>query len=137
SMLGFAEDGGSYVSTEVLDEFTVQVEFSRPYAPFLQAVSMPQLGFWSPAVLAEHADELKTGGPGISVGTGPFILSEYTPDQQIVYTANPDYNWGPANAKHSGAAAIDSLVIRILPETAVRVGTLTSGEVQVAGDVTP
>jgi len=137
SMLGFAEDGGSYIDTEVVDDFTVRVNFSEPYAPFLSAVSTALLGFWSPAVLADHADELKVGGPGISVGTGPFILSEYTPDQQIVYTANPDYKWGPANIDHTGASAIDELVVRILPETSVRSGALTSGEVQVAGNITP
>ncbi|MDH6181234.1 peptide/nickel transport system substrate-binding protein [Microbacteriaceae bacterium SG_E_30_P1] len=137
SMIGYAEDGGSYVGTEAIDEFTVRVTFSRPYAPFLSAVSTALLGFWSPAVLEERADELKTGGPDISVGTGPFILSEYVPDQEIVYTANPDYNWGPANAEHTGASDIDTLTVRILPETSVRTGALTSGEVQVAGNVTP
>jgi peptide/nickel transport system substrate-binding protein len=137
SMLGFAEDGGSYLDTEVVDEFTARVNFSKPYAPFLSAASTALLGFWSPAVLADRADELKVGGPDVSVGTGPFILSEYIPDQEIIYTANPKYNWGPANSDHTGAASIDELVVRILPETSVRTGALTSGEVQVAGNITP
>ena len=137
SMIGYAEDGGSYVGTEAVDEYTVRVTFSEPYAPFLSAVSTALLGFWSPKVLEEKADELKTGGPDISVGTGPFILSEYVPDQEIVYTANPDYNWGPGNVDHTGASDIDTLTVRILPETSVRTGALTSGEVDVAGNITP
>ena len=137
SMIGYAEDGGSYVGTEAVDEYTVRVTFSKPYAPFLSAVSTALLGFWSPKVLEEKAEELKTGGPDISVGTGPFILSEYVPDQEIVYTANPDYTWGPANVDHTGASDIDTLTVRILPETSVRTGALTSGEVDVAGNVTP
>lgn len=137
SMIGYAEDGGSYVGTEAVDEYTVRVTFSTPYAPFLSAVSTSLLGFWSPKVLEEKADELKTGGPGISVGTGPFILSEYVPDQEIVYTANPDYNWGPENIDHTGPSDIDTLTVRILPETSVRTGALTSGEVDVAGNITP
>ncbi len=137
SMIGYSADGGSYLGAEAVDEFTVRFDFSKPYAPFLQAVSTSQLGFYSPAVLDEKADELKTGGPGISVGTGPFVLSEYTPDQEIVYTANADYDWAPANAEHSGASDLDELVVRILPEPSVRTGALASGEVQVAGNVTP
>ncbi|MCY7325755.1 MAG: ABC transporter substrate-binding protein [Microbacteriaceae bacterium] len=137
SMIGYSADGGSFLGAEAVDEFTVRFDFSKPYAPFLQALSTSQLGFYSPAVLDGKADELKTGGPGISVGTGPFVLSEYTPDQELVYTANPDYDWAPANAEHSGASDLDELVVRILPEPSVRAGALTSGEVQVAGNVTP
>jgi len=137
SMIGYSADGGSYLGAEAIDEFTVRFDFSKPYAPFLQAVSTSQLGFYSPAVLDDKADELKTGGPGISVGTGPFVLSDYTPDQQIVYTANPDYDWAPTGAEHSGPSDLDELVVRILPEPSVRTGALASGEVQVAGNVTP
>ncbi|MGV8884834.1 MAG: ABC transporter substrate-binding protein [Microbacteriaceae bacterium] len=137
NMIGYSADGGSYENTEVVSDYVVRVNFTKPYAPFLQAVSTAQLGMYSPAVLKSKADELKTGGPGITVGSGPFILSEYTPDQQLVYTANPEYNWAPANAAHTGASDLDELVIRILPETSVRTGALTSGEVQVAGNITP
>ncbi|MET1043475.1 MAG: ABC transporter substrate-binding protein [Microbacteriaceae bacterium] len=137
SLIGYAEEDGYYVDTEVVDEFTVQVNFSQPYAPFLQGVSLPQLGFYSPKVLAESADKLKAGGPDVTVGTGPFILTEYTPDQELVFEANPDYNWPAEGSEHQGAAASDRLVIRILPETSSRIGALTSGEVDVAADITP
>ncbi|WP_167041846.1 ABC transporter substrate-binding protein [Salinibacterium sp. ZJ454] len=137
SLIGYAEEGGYYVDTQVVDEFTVQVNFSQPYAPFLQGVSLPQLGFYSPKVLAESADTLRAGGPDVTVGTGPFILTEYTPDQELVFEANPDYNWPAEGSEHTGTAASDRLVIRILPETSSRLGALTSGEVDVAADITP
>ena len=105
SLIGYAEDGGYYIDTEVVGEFEVRVNFRQPYAPFLQGVSLPQLGFYSPKVLKDHADDLKAGGPGITVGTGPFILSEYTPDQELVFTANPDYNWPAEGSKQQGRAA--------------------------------
>ena len=136
-MIGYSADGGSYIDTEVVGDYTVRVNFARPYAPFLQAASTALLGMYSPAVLSGKADELKTGGPGITVGSGPFILTEYTPDQELVYSVNPEYAWPPANAEHEGRSTLDELVIRILPETSVRTGALTSGEVQVAGNITP
>lgn len=137
SLIGHSEDGGYYLGTEVVDEFTVRVTFSQPYAPFLQGVSLPQLGFYSPAVLAERADDLRAGGPGITVGTGPFVLSEYTPGQELVFEAFEDYDWAPAHYAHQGVAATERLVIRMLPEPAVRQGALTSGEVDVIADVSP
>lgn len=137
SLIGYAEEGGYYVGTEVLGEFELVVNFRQPYAPFLQGLSLPQLGFYSPTVLAESAEDLKAGGPGITVGTGPFVLSEYIPNQQLVFTANPDYNWPPQGSVHQGRAASDTLIIRILPETASRVGAINRGEVDVAADFTP
>jgi len=137
SLIGYAEQDGYYIGTEVLGEFEVAVNFRQPYAPFLQGLSLPQLGFYSPKVLAESADDLKAGGPGITVGTGPFVLNQYTPNQELIFTANPDYNWPPQGSVHQGRAASDTLVIRILPETTSRVGAINQGEVDVAADFTP
>ena len=130
SMLG----GDFYEGTEVVDDHTVKVTFSQPYAPFLQAASTPQLGFYSPAVLEESADQLKAGGPGITVGTGPFELTEYTPDQEIVYTRNDDYAWGPHDEK---APAIETLRVEIQPEASVRTGVVQSGEADLASNIPP
>lgn len=135
SLIGYAAEGGYYESTEVVDDFTVRVNFTKPYAPFLQAISTAKLGFYSPAVLETKAGQLAAGGPGISVGTGPYTMTEYVPNQKIVFTANPDYNWAPEGSEHQGPATINTLVFRILTESSVRTGALTSGEVQVAGSI--
>ncbi|MDN4640190.1 ABC transporter substrate-binding protein [Agreia sp. PsM10] len=129
--------GEYYAGTEVIDDTTVRVNFSQPYAPFLANAASVELGFYSPKVLAEHADELKAGGPGISVGSGPFILSEYTPGSELVYTRNPDYDWAPEGATAQGPATIDELDVKILPESSVRTSALTSGQVDVIGDTAP
>lgn len=130
SMLG----GDFYAGTEVVDDFTVEVRFTQPYAPFLQAASTALLGFYSPAVLAESADLLKAGGPGVTVGTGPFELTEYTAEQELVYTRNADYAWGPNGA---GAAAFETLRVQLLPEASVRVGIVSGGEVDLASNIPP
>ena len=123
-----------YEGTEVVDEHTVKVTFTQPYAPFLQAASTPQLGFYSPAVLEESSDQLKAGGPDITVGTGPFVLTEYTPDQEIVYTRNDDYAWGPHDSK---APAFETLRVEIQPEASVRAGVVKSGEADIASNIAP
>ena len=130
SMLG----GDYYAGTEVLGEFEVAVSFTQPYAPFLQAASTAQLGFWSPKVLEESGDQLKAGGPDINVGTGPFVLTEYTPDQELVYTRNADYAWGPHGEE---APAFETLRVEILPEASVRTGVVASGEADLASNIPP
>lgn len=130
SMLG----ADFYAGTDVVDDDTVRVRFTQPYAPFLQAASTPQLGFYSPAVLAESADRLKAGGPGITVGTGPFELTSYTPDQELVYTRNDDYAWGPGGA---AAPRFETLRVQIQPEASVRAGVVQSGEADLASNIPP
>ncbi|MFC4137312.1 MULTISPECIES: ABC transporter substrate-binding protein [unclassified Microbacterium] len=130
NMLG----GELYAGTKVVDPHTVEVSFTQPYAPFLQAASTAQLGFWSPKVLKSSADKLAAGGPDVSVGTGPFVLSEYTADQEIVYTRNDDYAWGPEGAK---TPKVETLRVEILPEASVRAGVVSSGEADVASQLPP
>ncbi|MBT9607735.1 ABC transporter substrate-binding protein [Microbacterium sp.] len=130
AMLG----GDLYAGTDVVDENTVRVRFSQPYAPFLQAASTALLGFYSPKVLETSADQLKAGGPDVTVGTGPYVLSSYTPDQEIVYTANEDYSWGPDGG---GAPRVKTLRVEILPEASVRLGVLSSGEADVVTNLPP
>jgi peptide/nickel transport system substrate-binding protein len=129
--------GPAYKDTTVIDEYTVAIELNEPFAPLLQGLSTAYLGFFSPAVLASSADQLLAGGPGVTVGTGPWILDNYVTGQQITFVKNPDYQWGPSTADNTGPAYADSLVYRILPENSVRAGDLTSGGLDVAGNVSP
>ncbi|MFB8386610.1 ABC transporter substrate-binding protein [Microbacterium sp. NPDC055910] len=123
-----------YAGTEIVDDHTVRVSFTQPYAPFLQAASTAQLGFYSPAALAADAERLAAGGPDVTIGTGPFVLTDYTPDQEIVYTRNADYTWGPHG---QGAPQIETLRVSIMPEPAVRAGVIGSGEVDLASQLPP
>ena len=130
SMLG----GELYKGTEVIDPTTVKVSFSQPYAPFLQAASTAQLGFYAPKVLKEHSADLAAGGKDVTVGTGPFQISSYTPDQEIVYTRNAKYAWAPEGEK---APAFKTLRVQILPEASVRSGSVSSGEIDLASQLPP
>ena len=45
------------------------------------------------------------GTPGVTVGTGPYKLTAFTPDQMVELEANPDY--------FKGAPAIDRIVFKL------------------------
>jgi len=54
------------------------------------------------------------------VGTGPFVFKEWAAQDHITLTRNPDYNWAPAFAAHTGPAYLDEVTFRFLPEAATR-----------------
>lgn len=136
--------GELFEGATALSEYQVQLTLKAPFAPLLTNISSTYVGMYSPKVLesATQAD-IRAGGPKVSVGSGPFILTQYTPKQHLVFAPNPAYSWGPDIATEAGTsladgpAKLDSLTIRIVPEESARVGALQSGQAQVAIDLTP
>jgi peptide/nickel transport system substrate-binding protein len=116
-------------AVEVVDPATVRFVLTRPDVLLLDFIASPQGAQISPKSLKD-AKNLKAGGPELA-GTGPFILDRYTAGQEVHYTRNPAYTWAPATAGHTGAAYLDEVTYRFLKEPSVRVGALTSGQVQV------
>lgn len=136
--------GELFDSAEATSEFTLVLHLTNPYAPLLNNLSTPFIGMYSPKVLESRTqDEIKAGGPEVSIGSGPFVLTEYSPKQQLVFTPNKDYTWGPDIATEDGGNLsagpnkLDSFTIRIVPEESARIGALQSGQAHVSVDLTP
>ncbi|MFF2321489.1 ABC transporter substrate-binding protein [Agrobacterium sp. NPDC058088] len=111
---------------KAVDDHTVSFTLKDIYAPFLDYVA--GLEILSPAAFS--SSQIKSGGTEIA-GTGPFILKRYVKGQEIQFEKNPAYNWAPKTAKHQGAAYLDQITYRFLPESSVRTGALTSGQLDV------
>lgn len=109
-----------------VDDHTLVIKLSRVYSPFLDGASGIEI--ISPRSFA--SSQLKSGGTEIA-GTGPFVLDRYIKGQEIRFVKNKAYNWAPATASHAGPAYLDEVIYRFLPESAVRSGALSSGQVQV------
>ncbi|RIV37560.1 ABC transporter substrate-binding protein [Micromonospora radicis] len=120
-------------AVEVVDPRTVRLVLTAPDVLILDFLASPQGALISPRSLRE-ATNLKAGGLDV-VGTGPFILDRYLPGQELHYKRNPDYDWAPPTASHTGPAHLDGITYRFLKESAVRVGALTSGQVQLVEGV--
>ncbi|MDX6743125.1 ABC transporter substrate-binding protein [Actinocorallia sp. A-T 12471] len=121
-----------YTGTKVVDDRTAEVSFERPNAQFLQATTTPVLSVVSPKSADKSPQERCTDGV---VGTGPFVLAEYAPNQSATLTRRDDYAWGSSLWKKKGAAYLDKLVFTVVPESGVRTGGLTSGQVDAIGRV--
>ncbi|NUT99167.1 MAG: ABC transporter substrate-binding protein, partial [Saccharothrix sp.] len=109
-----------YDGTTVADPRTVTVKFKAPNASFPQAASTAFLGMQSPKVF-EAGPEAVCRKP---VGSGPFVAAERQPQASITLSKRADYNWGPETTEHKGAPYLDQVVINIVPENGVRMGSL-------------
>ncbi|WP_248962868.1 ABC transporter substrate-binding protein [Sphaerisporangium perillae] len=124
---------GPYKGTKVVDDLTAEVSFSKPYSPFLAALATAYFGIQSPKSLAAGPEALAKK----VVGTGPFVIDAFIPHQGITYHRNAGYGWGPEGAKHTGAAYLQRLEFKILTEDSVRLGALTSGQIDAIASVPP
>lgn len=118
-----------YRSTTVVDDYTVRVAFTGPNAQFLQASSTTTLAILSPATYAKTAAERSAGAV---IGSGPFILRSYQAAQSAKLVRRKDYAWPSGLVKNKGAAYLDAIEVSYIPEDSVRVGNLTSGEIDIA-----
>ncbi|MEV0248932.1 ABC transporter substrate-binding protein [Nocardia sp. NPDC050712] len=123
-----------YTGTTVLDPLTARVEFSQPNAQFLQATSTPQLGIQAESTTAKPAEQRCLGD---NVGTGPFTYAEYRQGQSAVLAKRAGYAWGSAVFGHQGEAYLDRIEFRVVPESGVRTGSLSSGQLDAVSDVLP
>ncbi|WP_333812330.1 ABC transporter substrate-binding protein [Timonella senegalensis] len=136
--------GDLFKGAKATGEYELTLTLEAPFAPLLNNLSTAFVGFYSPKVLSTATqDQLKAGGPEVTVGTGPFKLTAYSPKQELDFAPNKDYVWGPEVSTaegapvQAGAPKLDSLKIRIVPEESARVGALQSGDAQIAIDLTP
>lgn len=119
---------GPYESSEVVDDYTIQINLSEPYAYLLHGLSLNYVAMASPAALEEWGEEYQLH----QVGTGPFIFEEYVPQDHLTLVANPDYNWGPEIFENQGPPHLEKVTWRFLPEPATRIPALEAGDVDLA-----
>jgi peptide/nickel transport system substrate-binding protein len=121
----------AYDHAEIVDDHTIKLILSRPFAPLLSGLN-GYLGIVSPTAVEEMGLAEFGRKP---VGTGPFMVQEWVEQDHVTLVKNPDYNWGSSFFEHAGAAYLDEMIYKIIPDPAVRTGTLISGESQYIDEV--
>jgi peptide/nickel transport system substrate-binding protein len=124
---------GPYDHTEIVDDYTVKVVMKQPYAPLLTNLN-GYLGIVSPTAVQKMGMADFARHP---VGTGPFMFQEWVDKDHVTLVRNPDYTWGSSMFKNTGPAHLDQVIFKIIPEPAVRTGTLKTGETQLIDEVDP
>lgn len=114
------------------DDYTVVISYKTPFAALLQGLSLPYLGIQSATYLKNTPNTSNT-----VVGSGPFILESFVKGSGSQLKKRPDYHWGPGYATHTGPAYLDRIEFKYLPESSVRLGALSSGQVLAIDAVPP
>lgn len=91
-------------SLEVIDDYTVKVTYKEPFVPGLASWGMSII----PRHLLENEDLNNTRFSRSPVGTGPYKLRSWKPQEKIELTANPDY--------FEHRPFIDRSVSRVIPD---------------------
>ena len=118
---------------EVIDKYTIKVKATAPngllvsvwddlFMPFLDAKTAQAAATeddpWSIDFLASNC-----------AGFGAYDVETWTPGQEVIWRANPNYFQGPPQ--------IDRVIYRVVPESSVRLAALQAGEVDIAEDLSP
>lgn len=125
---------GPYTGYTVVDDYTITLHLSEPYAPLLDGLSQVYLGIASPAALSKYS---KNTYQWHQVGTGPYRLEEVVPGDRIILRRNPDYAWGPVFYAEATDQSVDTIEFRFYTDPATRSLALESGEVQMIGELLP
>jgi peptide/nickel transport system substrate-binding protein len=122
--------GASFFSpidrVEVVDPHTVRVHTRKPWPTFTAVMCFVQGGMYPPKEYAGKDSAAISRNP---IGTGPYKLVRWSKDEEIVLEANAGY-W-------RGAPRVKEVVIKPIPDDAVRVAALQNGEIDVAVNIPP
>jgi peptide/nickel transport system substrate-binding protein len=107
---------GVGLAAVAIDERTVDVTTTAPDPLLPLRLSAP-----GTAIVVASATTSSTATP---LGTGPFRLDTYVPDEQLTLVRNQRY-WGTS-------ARLDGVVARIIPDPAARANALRAGDIDIA-----
>lgn len=112
-------------SVECPDDYTAVVTYGSFYAPFLTRFDaiMPRHATGDPATMTEWEFNW------MPVGTGPFVLQEWSSGDQMVYVKNENYRGYPDQP------ILDKVIVRIIPSREVGKALITSGEIDILWDL--
>lgn len=100
--------------------FEVELKLKRPSGVLLRNLAMFAASIVSPTAFRSAGEEFKTR----PVGTGPFRIGEWVPNERLVLEANPDHWRGPPG--------VAKIIFQPIAEPAARLRQLKSGAIDMA-----
>ncbi|MCP4150485.1 MAG: hypothetical protein GY757_22250 [bacterium] len=97
-----------------LDDFTVEILLTRPYAPFLAALTEATAFIAAPST---------SESPSKPVGTGPFIFGKWEKGKSLVIKKNQHY-WGTK-------VKLSKVIFKLIPNPAARMVQIKNGNADV------
>lgn len=114
------------LSITKVDDLTVNINLGRPQNDIDLALAYPTLGMRATAQLSD-----KTSCANKAIGTGPFILQSWTPDE-LVATRNPNYWRRDPNKPSVKLPYLDKITFVNVKEGSQRAAAVRKGTVDIA-----
>lgn len=119
-----------YESTEVIDDLTVDVHLTKPYAVFPQVLADAFGALPSPTAVQEQGELYASSQENPPVGAGPYMMTEWVRDSHQVYEKFDGYIF-------DNRAWPDRVEFRIIPDDAARAAALRAGDIDIAVTLSP
>ncbi|MGJ0845175.1 peptide/nickel transport system substrate-binding protein [Tissierella praeacuta DSM 18095] len=116
---------GPVTEIKVVDDYTVQIITSEPFAPLLAHLTHTASSILNEKAVTEYGADYGQK----PVGTGPFKVVDWQSGDRITLERFDDY--------FKGAAKIKTVIFRNVPEGTNRTVGLETGEIDIAYDVEP
>lgn len=118
---------------QIVDDSEVRFLLSTPKSALLEVLSQHWAAMQSPAGIARGQEE-NCAAP---IGTGPFVVDDWAPQDRVVLLRNDDYVASNPQARQDGPAHLKRIEWRFIPDAATRQAALASGEVHVIDNPLP
>jgi peptide/nickel transport system substrate-binding protein len=122
---------GVYESCAADSPTAATVTLSRPFAAFVQALSLPAFSMQSPSAMEEFDADNLSGteedvrfsayGTEHPTGTGPFVFESWDRGEQVTLARNEGY-WGEK-------AKLDTVIIQTIADPNARLQALRNGDI--------
>jgi oligopeptide transport system substrate-binding protein len=107
------------VAVRAVDDYTLEVKLTQPAPFFPEFIAVNNVTYSVPKHVIESTGDAWTNTENV-VFSGPFLVSEYTPDSLIVMEPNPGWTRQQPN--------IDRVEYNIIPETATALAQYQADE---------
>ena len=107
---------------EVQDNLSLKITLGRPYASFPSFLTS-HLGYFGAPTMHDMGAEGAARNP---IGTGPFMLDEWIPNEATRMVRNPNY-WR-TDASGRQLPYLDGIEFRPIPDTDIRYSAIRSGD---------
>ena len=105
------------------EENAVIIYLTKPFAPFLAHMSLPNMYIVNKKAIESFGTERTSQ----AVGTGPYVFEEWARGYQVVLKANTNY--------FKGTPSIPTLILKVVPDESSRSIALETGDVGVVREL--
>ena len=111
------------------DKYVVDIRLKAPSLAFKYQPAQPAGWITEKSFLEAHYSDMGTPS-ALLMGTGPYKITSFVPDQSVTFAANP-YYWGSDKARYK------QVVLQEIPDPTTRAIAVQSGQIDGALGVVP